>query len=98
MHPSTDCFALNKGAFIIIVVVVVVTRRRSFADYWKHFVARFNDVHTSGYNSAGSVWIRMEFGALRVCCLELALADFGRDPHRSESGRASGNFVFLSGK
>jgi len=28
----------------------------------------------------------------------LALADFGRDPRSSESGRARRNFVFLSGK
>jgi len=62
---------------------------------WKHFVARFNDVHASGYNSAGSERIWMKFGVLRVYCLELALTDFGRDPRRSESGRASGNFVFF---
>ena len=30
----------------------------------------------------------------RVYCLELALTDFGRDPRRTESGRACGNFVF----
>ena len=40
------------------------TPQRSFAEYWKHFVARFNDVHASGYNSAGSVRIQMKFGAL----------------------------------
>jgi len=54
-----------------------------------------HDVHVSGYNSAGSVRIRMKFGILRVYCLELALTYFGRDPRRSESGRASGNFVFF---
>jgi len=43
---------------------------RSFAEYWKHFVARFNDVHASGYNSAGSERIWMKFGALWVYCLE----------------------------
>jgi len=32
-------------------------------------------------------------GYSRVYCLELALRDFGRDPRRSESGRASGNLV-----
>jgi len=73
----------------------LVTRRRSVVEYWKHFVALFNDVHASGYNSAGSVRIRMKFGALRVYCLELALRDFGRDPSRSESGRWSRNFVFF---
>jgi len=59
---------------------IVITRRRScsFAEYWKHFMARFNDVQASGYNSAGSERIWMKFGALRVYCLELALADFGR--------------------
>ena len=29
-------------------------------------VARFNDVHTSGYNSARSVRIQVKFGPLRV--------------------------------
>jgi len=61
----------------------------------KNFVARFNDVHESGYNSAGSVRIRMKFGTLRVYCQGLALTDSGRDPCRSESGRASRNFVFV---
>ena len=71
-----------------------ITRRRSctFAEYWKHFVAPFNDVHAFGYNYAGSERIWMKFGALRVYCLELALADFGCDPRRSESGSASRNF------
>ena len=45
--------------------------------------------------SAGSVRIRMKFGALRVYCLELALTDFRREPRRSESGRSSRNFVFF---
>ena len=38
------------------------------------------------------------FGALRVYCLELAMTDLGRDPSRSESGRASRNVVLLSRK
>ena len=49
-------------------------------------MARFNDVHVSGYNSAGSVRIRMKSGALRVSCLAMALTDFVRDPRGSESG------------
>jgi len=48
------------------------TRRRSFAEYWKYFGARFNDVHAFGYNSAGSERIWMKFRELRVYCLELA--------------------------
>jgi len=38
------------------------TRRRSFAEYWKYFVARFKDVHAFGYNSAESERIWMKFG------------------------------------
>jgi len=48
-----------------------------------------------GYNSAGSERIWMKFSQLRVCCLELALTDFGCDPSRSESGRPWGSFVFF---
>jgi len=57
-------------------------------------MASFNDIHASGYNYAKSEPIWMKFGALRVYCLELALADFGRDPHRSESGTARHFFVW----
>ena len=65
------------------------TRQRSFAEYWKYFVAHFNDVHAFGYNSAGSERIWMKFGVLRVHCLVLSLTNFGRDPRRSGSGSAS---------
>jgi len=58
-------------------------------------ITRLNDVHTSGYNSARSEQMWMKFGMLRVYCPELALTDFGRDPRRSESGRASGIFFGL---
>jgi len=78
-----------------IVLRFIFTRRRSFAEYWKYFVARFNDFHTFGYNSARSERIWTKFGELRVYCLELALTDFGRDPRRSESGRPCGSFVFF---
>ena len=71
----------------------------SFAEYWKQFMAHLNDVHVSGYNSAGSEWIWMKFGALREYCLELSLTEFGHDPRRSKSRSACRNFVFvLSGK
>jgi len=58
-------------------------------------VARFKDVHASGYNSGRSERIWIIFGTLRVYCLDLAPTDFGRDPRRSESWRASGNFVLF---
>jgi len=66
---------------------IIFTRRRSssFAEYCKHFVARLNDVHAFGYNSAGSEWIWMKFGELWVYGLELSLTNFGRDPRRSGS-------------
>ena len=77
-----------------MVYFCIFTRRRnySFAEYWKHFVARLNGVHAFGYNSAGSEWISMKFGALRVYCLEQAPTDFGRDPRRSESGGSEPKF------
>ena len=37
----------------------------------------------------------MKFWEFRLYCLEVALADFGLDRRRSESVRASGNFVFF---
>jgi len=78
--------------------VYFFTRRRSssFAEYCKHFVARLNDVHEFGYNSAGSERIWMKFGQLRVYGLELSITNFGRDPRRSGFGTASRSFVFLS--
>ena len=71
-----------------------ITRRRSssFAEYCKHFVARLNDVHAFGYNSAESQRIWMKFGELRAYGSELSLTNFGRDPRRSGFGRASPNF------
>jgi len=92
---SSSNTAVTKSAAVEYSdrILTVTTLRRSFAEYCKHFVARFNHVHASGYNSARSVRIQMKFGALRAYCLELARADFGRDPRRSESGRSSWNFV-----
>jgi len=58
-------------------------------------MALFNDVHASGYNSAGSERIWMKFRAFRVYCLQLAPADFRRDSRRSKSGRAIRNFVLF---
>jgi len=74
-----------------------ITEQRSstFAEYWKHFVARLNDVHAFDYNSARSERIWMKFGALWVYCLELAQTDFGHDPRRSESESSSRFFVFF---
>jgi len=81
-----------------LMFIPLLTRRRScsFADYWKHFMARFNDVRAFGYNRAGSERIWMKIGAVRVYCLELALVDFGRDSRRSESGRVSGIFCLVN--
>ena len=85
--PLRQVISRTPVVYCIHVHSLLVTRRRSFAEYWKYFVARFNDVHAFGYNSAGSERIWMKFGELRVYCLELALTDFGRDPRRSESRR-----------
>ena len=93
-RPRSRC---GHSIFVLwFLLSIFFTRRRSwsFAEYCKHFVARLNDVHAFGYNSAGSERIWMKFGELRVYCLELFLTNFGRDPRRSGSGRASRNFVF----
>jgi len=55
----------------------------------------FQRCYVFGYNSAVSERIWIKFGELWEYCLELALRDFGRDPHRSESGRACESFVFF---
>ena len=82
---------------VIIIIIIIITRRRSwiFAEYCKHFVARLNDVHAFGDNSAGSERIWMKFGELRVYCLELSLTNFGRDPRRNGNRMTSWNFVFF---
>jgi len=92
LHSVNCCWSTIRQVYF---QTVLITRRRSFAEYLKYFVARFNEVHAFGYNSARSQRIWMKFGELRVYRLELALTDFGRDPRRSESGRACGNFVFF---
>jgi len=74
-------------ALFVLFHGLLFTRWRSFAEYWKYFVARF----------AGSERILMKLGELWVYCLELALTDFGCDPCRSKSWRPCGSF-FLSGK
>jgi len=97
-YPLWFCGATNCcvciGLSIPSFSFCIFTWRRSwsFAGYCKHFVARLNDVHAFGYNSAGSKLIWMKFGDLRVCYLELSLTNFWRDPRRSGSGSASRNF------
>jgi len=72
-------------ARLITSLVYYSARSYSFAEYWKHFMAHLNGVHVFGYNSTGSEPIWIKFGALWVHCLPLAVADFGRDLHRSKS-------------
>jgi len=83
------------SALWIYTGTLIITRRRSYSYSATklYFVARLNDVHAFGYNSAGSEPIWMKCGIRRVHCLKLALADFGHDPRRSE--RLSRNFVFF---
>ena len=65
-HWNTVSEHLNWVCYFASSVVfsTFVTRQRSwsFAEYWKYFVARFNDVHVFGYNFAGGEWIWMKFG------------------------------------
>jgi len=56
---------------------------------------QFGSAHAFGYNSARSEPIWMKSGALWVHCWGLALADFGCNPHSSESLRGRQNFFVL---
>ena len=97
LHLNKPNSWLDLALLWLYSVLQFITRQRSysFAKYWKHFMTHLNGVHAFGYASDGSEWIWMKLGALLVYCLELVLADFGRDPCRSKSGRASWNFCFF---
>jgi len=58
-------------------------------------MARFNDVHASGYNSAESERIWTKFGALRVYFLELAPTYFGRDLRIARAGERAEILFFV---
>jgi len=62
------CYYLRTSStnFSQSIITSFLTWRRSysFAEYWKHFMARLNGVHAFGYNSTGSERIWMKFGAL----------------------------------
>ena len=51
-------------------------------------------LHAAGYNSAESEPIWVKFGTLWAKCLELAMADFERNPRSSDCLRGSWSFVF----
>ena len=79
-------------------MILYVSRRRSFAEYWKHFVARFNDVHASGYNSAGSERIWMKFGELRVYFWSWCWQILGEIRAEARAGDRTEILFFLWGK
>jgi len=56
--------------------------------------ARSDGVHAFGYNSAERTDLDEIWSYLNTFS-GLALADFGRDPRSSESGRARRKFVFF---
>jgi len=59
------------------------------------FYGAKNGLHAFGYNSAESEPIQMKCGTIWAKCLGLALADFVRDPHSSDSLRGNQIFVFV---
>ena len=61
-------------------------------------MARFNDVHAFGYNSAVSERIWMKFGELQVYCLGLALQILGAIRAEARAGDLAEVLFFLSGK
>jgi len=68
---------------------------RCIGELWKYSTWQKNGVDAFGYNSAEIEPILMKSGALWAHCWGLALADFGRDLHSSDSLRGSRNFVFF---
>ena len=80
--------------------VSIITRRRrySFAEYWKHFIARLNRVHAFGYNSAGSEPIRMKFRTLWVHCLAGSGRFWVRSAQKWQRESEANFCFFLSGK
>jgi len=65
------------------------------AEYWKYFMVRFDGVHASGYNFAGSELILMKFGALWGHCLLLALADFWAQSIQKRERDSKANFLLF---
>jgi len=84
----------NEGNGVMQSLYCYSARSYNFAEYWIHFIARLNGIHSFGYNSAGSLPIWMKFGAPWVHCLLLVLANFGCDPRRSERNRAREKFLW----
>jgi len=87
-----------SAGFVDLDLGVLITRRRSssFAKYCKHFVARLNDVHVVGYNSAGSERIWMKFGELGVYGSELCLTDSGPRSAQKRQRESEPKYSFLS--
>ena len=96
-HCCSVCIWTGCPAISWFYQYSFITQRRSFAKFWKYFVAHFNDVHTFGYNSAGSERIWMKFR-------ELLSILFGAGPDRfwaqstQKRERESLWKFFLSGK
>ena len=55
--------AVSQESSSLIINILLLREEANFAEYWKHFLARLNGVHTFGYNSARSEPIWMKFGA-----------------------------------
>jgi len=84
---------------LFVTVKQIITRRRSFAEYWKYFVARLNDVHAFGCKSAGSERIWMKFGELPSILFGAGPDRFwARSAQKQERERLWKFLFFLSGK
>jgi len=64
-------------------------------EYWTYSTGQKNSIDAFGYNSTKSEPIWMKSGTALAKCWALALADFGHDPHKSDSLRRSLNFAFF---
>ena len=76
--------------FIVIICLDCIR-----GESWKYSTGQKNGVGAFGYNSAESEQIWTKSRILWAKCWKLALADFGRDPHNSDSLKGSRNCFLL---
>ena len=55
---------LKVALFFVFIIRLQAWLRPNMAEYWKHFITRFNGFNAFGYNSAASGRIWMKFRSL----------------------------------
>jgi len=100
----TWCYLDRKGTILDVCVVcilyyitftyyVIIRSKHSFRRIMEILNEAKNGVDAFDHNSAESEPIWMKSGELWAHCWGLALVDFGRDPHSSDSLKGRRNFL-----